>query len=69
MTLLQELRAKADLIGKIGAEARAEARALGAPSYYVDANIGDGIVEELSDGSKRLTSLKTSSGTNNDQAA
>jgi hypothetical protein len=69
MTLLQELRAKADRIRTIGAEARAEARALGAPSYYIDANVGDGIVEELPDGSKRLISARTPSEMNNDQAA
>ena len=54
MKILQELHDKTEQIRSIGTEARAEARALGVPSYYVDAIIGDGIVEELPDGTRKL---------------
>jgi hypothetical protein len=69
MGILDELRDKADQIRSIGTEARAEARALGVPSYYIDATIGEGIIEELPDGSKNTIATESPGLKENEQAA
>lgn len=69
MTVLQEFRDKADQIGVIGDEVRAEARAMGVPSYYIDESIGEGIVEELPDGRKHLIPAGRPLSKDNEQAA
>ncbi len=69
MGILQELLDRAEQIRSIGTEARAEARALGVPSYYIDPAVGDGIIEELPDGTKRPLKAGNSKARKNERAA
>ena len=56
MRMLEIIRKKKEVIADIGPHERAEARKQGVSSYYVDPEVGDGLVEERANGEKTLHS-------------
>lgn len=53
MMIFEKARENAKAIEQMGQRAIEESKKLGAPAYYMDPTLGDGIIKELPDGTRQ----------------
>ena len=58
IVLFDALRKNADAIRRVGERAVEEARRLGVPCHYMDADVCAGIIREMPDGSRQRVELR-----------
>jgi hypothetical protein len=57
MMIFEKARENAEEIKKGGARAIEEAKKAGAPAYYMDPTLGEGIIKEMPDGTRHHIKL------------